>query len=318
MCRRTWLLGIHIEASRFRRKAHDLNTRLNDRLNDGLKNRLNDRLNNPHTNVTSGRAITSSALTSGPTNVPSYSQWQRPATSMDFRRTDLSECRPQAGRSRSRTSVLRKADIREKPLFKVRGGNKVVNNSSSDEDNAVDSEEDSLTYVSDETDGYRHIATVKDSNALFCLKRPASKAKDIKREGTSSRKQSALQRTHSIQETSSKTSPQRETTTATGRTNSNPLIHLRSVSSLGRITSREREGNSAPNGAEESWKRRAQTAMGSPRRRGPGPGPAPSTPCCEAGSFRDADYMRLVLDLERDKYEISQMKVRTYLQNLKI
>ena len=300
MCRRTWLLGIHIEASRFRRKANDLKKRLNDTPNDRLKS--------PHTNVTSGSAFSSSRLISGPSHSPSVHQWKRPATSMDVRKTDPSEYLPQARRPRPRTTVVPKAGVREKPLFKVRDGNTVVNTSSSDEDNNVDSEEDSLTYVSDETDENRLIEAVKNRNAVFGLKRPP-KATEIKGEGTSSRKQSAPQRTNWT-----KNSSKRETATAAGQTNSEPLIHLRSVSSLGRITSRDRERHLALNEAEESRKRRARTAVKSPRRLSQ----AASAPFVEAGSFRDAAYIRLVLDWERDKYEISQMKVKTYLQNLKI
>ena len=328
MCRRTWLLGIHIEASRFRRKANDLKKRLNDTPNDRLKS--------PHTNVTSGSAFSSSRLISGPSHSPSVHQWKRPATSMDVRKTDPSEYLPshspsvhrwkrpatsmdvrktdpseylpQARRPRPRTTVVPKAGVREKPLFKVRDGNTVVNTSSSDEDNIVDSEEDSLTYVSDETDENRLIEAVKNRNAVFGLKRPP-KATEIKGDGTSSRKQSAPQRTNWT-----KNSSKRETATAAGQTNSEPLIHLRSVSSLGRITSRDRERHLALNEAEESRKRRARTAVKSPRRLSQ----AASAPFVEAGSFRDAAYIRLVLDWERDKYEISQMKVKTYLQNLKI
>ena len=328
MCRRTWLLGIHIEASRFRRKANDLKKRLNDTPNDRLKS--------PHTNVTSGSAFSSSRLISGPSHSPSVHQWKRPATSMDVRKTDPSEYLPshspsvhrwkrpatsmdvrkidpseylpQARRPRPRKTVVPKAGVREKPLFKVRDGNTVVNTSSSDEDNIVDSEEDSLTYVSDETDENRLIEAVKNRNAVFGLKRPP-KATEIKGEGTSSRKQSAPQRTNWT-----KNSSKRETATAAGQTNSEPLIHLRSVSSLGRITSRDRERHLALNEAEESRKRRARTAVKSPRRLSQ----AASAPFVEAGSFRDAAYIRLVLDWERDKYEISQMKVKTYLQNLKI
>ena len=300
MCRRTWLLGIHIEASRFRRKANDLKKRLNDTPNDRLKS--------PHTNVTSGSAFSSSRLISGPSHSPSVHQWKRPATSMDVRKTDPSEYLPQARRPRPRTTVVPKAGVREKPLFKVRDGNTVVNTSSSDEDNNVDSEEDSLTYVSDETDENSHIEAVKNRNAVFGLKRPP-KATEIKGDGTSSRKQSAPQRTNWT-----KNSSKRETATAAGQTNSEPLIHLRSVSSLGRITSRDRERHLALNEAEESRKRRARTAVKSPRRLSQ----AASVPFVEAGSFRDAAYIRLVLDWERDKYEISQMKVKTYLQNLKI
>ena len=329
MCRRTWLLGIHIEALRYRRKANDLNNRLNDTLNDRLKR--------PHTNVTSGSAFSSSRLISGPSHSPSVPQWKRPATSMDVRKTDPSEYLPshsslvpqwkrpatsmdvrktdpseyllQARRPRPRTTLVRKAGVREKPLFKVRDGNTVVNTSFSDEDNVVDSEEDSLTCVSDETDENYHIEAAKNQNAVFGLKQPP-KATEIKRDGTSSRKQSAPQRTNST-----KNSSKRETATAAGKTNSEPLIHLRSVSSLGRVTSRGRERNLSLNEAEEWRKRRARTAVESPGRR---LSQAASVPFVEAGSFRDAAYIRLVLDWERDKYEISQMKVKTYLQNLKI
>jgi len=301
MCRRTWLLGIHIEALRYRRKANDLNNRLNDTLNDRLKR--------PHTNVTSGSAFSSSRLISGPSHSPSVPQWKRPATSMDVRKTDPSEYLLQARRPRPRTTLVRKAGVREKPLFKVRDGNTVVNTSSSDEDDVLDSEEDSLTYVSDGTDENYHIEAAKNQNAVFGLKQPP-KATEIKRDGTSSRMQSAPQRTNST-----KNSSKRETATAAGKTNSEPLIHLRSVSSLGRVTSRGRERNLSLNEAEEWRKRRARTAVESPGRR---LSQAASVPFVEAGSFRDAAYIRLVLDWERDKYEISQMKVKTYLQNLKI
>ena len=144
-----------------------------------------------------------------------------------------------------------------------------------------------MTYVSDETDENRLIEAVKNRNAVFGLKRPP-KATEIKGEGTSSRKQSAPQRTNWT-----KNSSKRETATAAGQTNSEPLIHLRSVSSLGRITSRDRERNLALNEAEESRKRRARTAVKSPRRLSQ----AASAPFVEAGSFRDAAYIRLVLDL---------------------
>ena len=296
--RQSYLSGMHLEATRYKRRAVALTDLL------------------PRTTFAAtpvyGSTVPSSSPESSPTRVTS--RWRRPATSVDFGRPkghrDVRAKTAGHPRSVTTTTNVSAASVlpssgQEKPLFKVRDN--VVKIVSSDDDDD-DSDDDTTTHSSEDSE----VCATRDGNS--CRERPPSLGarRDMSRNGGDRSQKLQLRSSTGKTRNSSQTSPQYNRVTNRERQMQSSV--QRNVSSFGRFSTPSPMQKHRSNGTIDSGQ--SPMSVPGPRNRQR----TASTSLAEGDSCgtRDASYIRFVLAMERDRYELSQMKVRSYLQNLQI
>ncbi|KAK7503263.1 hypothetical protein BaRGS_00005528 [Batillaria attramentaria] len=212
----------------------------------------------------------------------------RPETCMDFtehsrgqRNKVLTTPHISRARSRPKTSVSWRDSFHGKPLFKIRGNEvKGFLNVDGDTDDETDSESFSDSDSETDNENKKHRLNAKSTNS----------------------KKSGLHGRTRFPKNNSRMTAENAEALRRERVSSK-----RVKSSLGCSTP---DFTRHPMDSNSERQRRAKTAEIHRR--------VQMSPGGDSGSFRHPDYLQFVLSLERDKFEMSQIKIKQYLQNLQV
>ncbi|KAL8575637.1 hypothetical protein ACOMHN_028658 [Nucella lapillus] len=304
--RRSWLFHTHIQASRYRRRAHNLHHLLTPHHSPTFDPSLPDHSAVPCRDLTSACDVYAG---------DKRSRQRRPATSVQFLFSSCDTKHPNTA-AHPRSKPTEAWNGARKPLFRTLDND--INTSSEDDD--VNSQDSSSSEESETNNCYSAMKPIpKFSKKAHIAPTYLS--------GNGSRNCSVKKPTRRTQSTLTRT-PKRLPASPVGDTAGRVQAEHHSYRESACCKSMSINNQKHLHGNDGS-KPRAKTAPGTARS-GRERAVAPSGGgrgvdsggegggVGDRGGSRDSLYIHYVLNLERDKYELSQMKVRDYLQRLTI